>query len=273
MILGRFPHLAAVAAWLICAIPSIEAARSEDFDALSEQANQNYLTREGQKYFAQFQSAIRKAFMPALGTCVSTVPETKEPAQFIFVVAANGRVKRLEYSETNPLAECIGSKLREIKTAPRPPRDSWVIAVAATNHFPGKEAKGPVDQPMRLSKNEEISAYKKAIAPYVAKARATYPGAKTRFLAGLPKGHEFLVRIQLTDPDGSGEDSFVKVEKIEGGIITGSIESKLDLVKHYKTGQRMSFPESRIDNWMISNPDGPEEGNYVGKFLDHYKRK
>jgi len=38
-----------------------------------------------------------------------------------------------------------------------------------------------------------------------------------------------------------------------------------------KSGQRITIPESKIDNWVIVRPDGTEEGNYVGKFLDHYK--
>jgi len=29
--------------------------------------------------------------------------------------------------------------------------------------------------------------------------------------------------------------------------------------------------ESDIDNWGDCSTDGSEEGNYVGKFLDHYK--
>ncbi len=50
-----------------------------------------------------------------------------------------------------------------------------------------------------------------------------------------------------------------------------SIQSSLDIVENYKTGQRITFPETDIDNWVIVRPDGTEEGNYVGKFLDTYK--
>src|SRR5205814_5473500 len=117
-----------------------------------------------------------------------------------------------------------------------------------------------------------MAAYDKAVAPYVAKARATYPAAKRRFLAGLPPGHRFSVRVPVFDRGGlRREDSFIGVQKIKGGNITGTIESTLTVVKDYKTGQRITFPESKIDNWLILRPDGTEEGNYVGKFLDHYK--
>ena len=116
-----------------------------------------------------------------------------------------------------------------------------------------------------------LAASDKAIAPYVAKARATYPAAKKRFLAGLPPGHKFSIRVPLTDHDGKREDAFIDVESIKRGAITGVINSHLTLVTDYKTGQKIIFPESKIDNWLILRPDGTEEGNAVGKFLDTYK--
>jgi hypothetical protein len=67
------------------------------------------------------------------------------------------------------------------------------------------------------------------------------------------------------------EDSFIRVESINGGNITGVIENDLTLVNDYKTGQRITFSEGKIDNWVILRPDGTEEGNFVGRFLDHYK--
>jgi hypothetical protein len=82
------------------------------------------------------------------------------------------------------------------------------------------------------------------------------------------------VRVPLFDRGNMRrEDSFVAVEKISGGNITGKILNDLNVVKDYKTGQRITFPESKIDNWLILRPDGTEEGNYVGKFLDHYNPK
>jgi hypothetical protein len=45
----------------------------------------------------------------------------------------------------------------------------------------------------------------------------------------------------------------------------------VSLLRNYETGQTFSVKESEIDNLVIVRPDGSEEGNYVGKFLDHYK--
>jgi uncharacterized protein YegJ (DUF2314 family) len=254
----------------LCSLAAVIAATS-DLESLSQKAAQNYSTKEGQRYLETFQQAILPVFGKALGTCSSSMPDTKEPASIVFVVGADGTVKRLLYSTDIPFGVCIGSKLRAIKAVPKPPRDGWAVALGAANHHHEEQAKGPPDKPVGMASQEKLAAYDRAIAPYVAKARATYPDAKKRFLAGLPPGYRFSVRVPLSDPDGKREDSFIAVEKISGGKITGTISSQLTLVSHYRSGQRITVPESKIDNWVIVRPDGTEEGNPVGKFLDHYK--
>ena len=32
------------------------------------------------------------------------------------------------------------------------------------------------------------------------------------------------------------------------------------------------FPESELVDWVITHPDGIEEGNVVGKFLDEWQK-
>jgi uncharacterized protein YegJ (DUF2314 family) len=238
---------------------------------ISEEATRNWGTREGQRYFDRFDRAIMPVWTKALTECSRRSPDTKEPATFVFVISADGRVKELLYSRNIPLAQCMAPRLRAITSVPRPPRDSWAVALAAANHQNAERAQGPPDRPVRMETREKFAAYEKAIAPYIAKARATYPAAKKRFLAGLPPGHRFAVRVPLIDQDRGREDTFVRVEKIQGGQITGTISNDLSLVKNYKTGQRITFPESQIDNWLILRPDGTEEGNAVGKFLDRSK--
>ena len=125
--------------------------------------------------------------------------------------------------------------------------------------------------------DEQLLAYRRAVAPYVAKARATYPAAKKRFLAGLPSGHKFAVMARLQAIDHAKKevqqaDVFVDVHAIKGGKIYGRINSPMPIAG-YKRGDLISFPESEILDWVIARPDGSEEGNAVGKFLDHYKQK
>ena len=128
------------------------------------------------------------------------------------------------------------------------------------------------DKPILSSGAKANDALMKAEAPYIAKARATYPAAKKRFLTGLPRGYSFEVRKRLIDPGGVRvEEVFIEVEAIKGGKVHGRIGNKLDVVHSYRQGQRISFPESDVLDWTIVHPDGREEGNFVGKFIDTYK--
>jgi uncharacterized protein YegJ (DUF2314 family) len=63
----------------------------------------------------------------------------------------------------------------------------------------------------------------------------------------------------------------VEVDKITNGVVHGRIANKLGAVTNYHEGQAVTFPESEVMNWLFIRPDGSEEGNVVGKFLDHYK--
>jgi uncharacterized protein YegJ (DUF2314 family) len=259
----------------LCSLAAAVAASGE-LESLAKEAAQNYSTKEGQRYLEAFQKAIMPVFGKALDTCSSSMPDTKEPATIVFVVAADGTVKRLLYSTDIPFGICVGSKLRAIKALPKAPRDGWAVALGAANHHHEEQAKGPSDKPVATHGQEEVDAYDQAIAPYVAKARASYPSAKRRYLAGLPPDHTFAVWTRLYQKDektreNRHEDVFVVVEAIKNGTIYGWINNKLDLLTNYQKGQRIHFPESDVKNWVIVRPDGSEEGNDVGKFLEHWK--
>jgi uncharacterized protein YegJ (DUF2314 family) len=260
----------------LCSVAAAIAASGE-LESLMKQAAQNFQTKEGQRYLEAFQKGIMPTFGKALDTC-STMPDTKEPASIVFVVAADGMVKRLLYSTDIPFGRCVGSKIRVIKALPKPPRDNWVVAIGAANHHHEEQARSraPMDQSTATRGKEQVEAYDRAIAPYVAKARASYPSAKKRYLAGLPSGYTFAVWIRLYQNDektreNRHEDVFVVVEQIKNGTIRGYISNNLDLLTNYKKGQRIEVPESNVKNWVILRPDGSEEGNDVGKFLEHWK--
>ncbi len=271
----KFPHLVRALAVIGCTVASslpIHSATSGEFETLSKQATRNAETNEGYRYQNKiFLDAIDPALREAMNGCTKS-PNTVDghPGEIVFVVAGDGRVKKLVFSPDIPLAECVAAKLRSVSKLPSPPHDSYAVGIGVAKHDQPQEAKGPPDTPHKMRTLKERDAYDKAIAPYIAKSRATYPEAKKRFLAGLPPGYRFSVRTRLTDPDGAVEDSFLQVKKIEDGKITG-ILGAVDFVHTYKEGQRITIPESKIDNWVIVRPDGTEEGNYVGKFLDHYK--
>jgi hypothetical protein len=111
---------------------------------------------------------------------------------------------------------------------------------------------------------EEIE---RAIAPYIEQARKSYPAAKKRYLAGLPSGHRFAVMTKLHSP-GREEAVFVTVAGIKGDQVTGRIDSDVRGVVGYKAGDSYTLSERDIIDWVIVRPDGSEEGNLIGKFLD-----
>jgi uncharacterized protein YegJ (DUF2314 family) len=119
--------------------------------------------------------------------------------------------------------------------------------------------------------SEQLRKFEEAIKPYVEKARKTWPDAKRRFLAGLPPKHVFAVTTRLYDSTGRFEQVFIEVKEIKDGKITGLIASDVEFITKYKYGDAYSFPETDLIDWTISKPDGTEEGNFVGNFLDTYK--
>ena len=128
----------------------------------------------------------------------------------------------------------------------------------------------PKDQSHTLKSKDE-QKFDEAIKPHVEEARKTYPGAKARFLAGLPPKHVFFVTTRLHDSEGHWEQVFIEVKEIKDGMIEGLIANDIEVVSGYKVAESYTFPEAELLDWTISKPDGTEEGNFVGKFLDTYK--
>ena len=130
----------------------------------------------------------------------------------------------------------------------------------------------PQDQPVDAKGKAQAEEYRAAIAPYVEKGRKTYPEAKKRYLAGLPAEHHFFTVTNLRDGSGTSEQVFIAVAEIKGDRITGRIASDIIGVKGFKNGDPYSFLESELVDWLITHPDGSEEGNVVGKFLDVWQK-
>ena len=127
----------------------------------------------------------------------------------------------------------------------------------------------PKDKPQQIVA-AEYQEFIKACEPYVKKARKSYPRAKSRFLAGLPPGHAFFVTVRLFDEKGRMEQVFVAVNRIADETIQGRLSSDLNVLSGYKLNDPIQVRESELVDWLITKPDGTEEGNIVGKFLDNY---
>jgi hypothetical protein len=131
----------------------------------------------------------------------------------------------------------------------------------------------PKDMPVDARTAKDVEELEKAIAPYIEKARKSYPDAKKRYLAGLPEGHHFFVVTKLKDKRGKLEQVFISVTKIEGEKITGRIANEIRTVQGFKEGDAYTFTDGELLDWLIARPDGREEGNLVGKFLDEWQQK
>ncbi|HSS22630.1 MAG TPA: DUF2314 domain-containing protein [Pyrinomonadaceae bacterium] len=125
----------------------------------------------------------------------------------------------------------------------------------------------PKDRPARAPDEKKFD---EVIKPYVEQARKSYPEAKERYLAGLPAKNVFFVTARLHDADGRWEQIFVEVKEIKDGKINGLIANDITMVSGFKLGDKYSFLEADLLDWTIARPDGTEEGNFVGKFLDTY---
>ena len=143
-----------------------------------------------------------------------------------------------------------------------------VITVSAqTRDYP----KTPPDKPVHVEGEHQASDLERAIAPYVAKARKTYPAAKKKFLVGLPPKYLLSLTTKLWDRSHTKfEIVFVVADKISDGKVTGHLATHTKQPVGYDFGDRITFPESQVMDWTIVHPDGTEEGNVVGKFLDTY---
>ncbi len=146
-----------------------------------------------------------------------------------------------------------------------------LLVLAVTSALAQLPSNAPKDQPHALTP-QQIAENEGAIAPYIKTARSTYPAARARYLAGLTPGEHFFVVTRLVDSSGHWEQVFVRVTALDGETITGIISSDIKLVTGFKAGQSYSFMEPALIDWLITKPDGSEEGNVVGKFLDTQKR-
>lgn len=130
----------------------------------------------------------------------------------------------------------------------------------------------PKDKSIGVVQSEQ-QKFEDAIKPAIETAKKTYPAARDRFVKGLPPKHSFFITTRLHDSTGKFEQVFIAVKEILNGKVTGVIASDIGLVTGFKAGDIYTFSESELMDWTITNPDGSEDGNFVGKFLDTYQSK
>jgi hypothetical protein len=137
-------------------------------------------------------------------------------------------------------------------------------AAAARAAEPHIAENAPVDCDGSFKANR-LDEIVKELAP---KALEGWPSAKARFLAGLPERHSLFVTILLTGDRGQLEYLFVAVDRIENNDIHGRVWNEVRQIKYLYHGAPIALPEDSISDWLITKPDGTEEGNLIGKYMD-----
>ena len=131
----------------------------------------------------------------------------------------------------------------------------------------------PRDRLFKLADAANEADFYRFLEPCRVRALAEFPEVKRRFLAGLPPRHSLFITTRLRDDRARTEQVFVAVDTLRGERIVGRIWNELHSVRGFRLGQRINLAESDLLDWMISRPDGTEEGNRIGKLMDEVQEK
>jgi hypothetical protein len=129
-------------------------------------------------------------------------------------------------------------------------------------------ANAPVDQPIGVATKKEVDEFFAKLEPCRRLALAAWPDVRRRFATGLPERQTLFVTTRLRDAAGRVEQVFVAVDAIRDGRVAGRLWNDLNTVEGYRRGQALSVAEADVVDWTIARPDGTEEGNWMGRFID-----
>jgi hypothetical protein len=128
-------------------------------------------------------------------------------------------------------------------------------------------ANAPKDQvlPIPRQSDAEHADYQALID----RARAGLPAVRRRFRDGLPAGQRLFVTTLLRSPGDRAEQLFVQVvDWNDDRGPRGVIASQVANTPGVRFGDSTMVLESAILDWTVSGPDGSEEGNLLGKYLE-----
>lgn len=130
-------------------------------------------------------------------------------------------------------------------------------------------AQGYPDRPISFGA-DNVHTLESLLAPLIKRAQESYPAAKKRFTAGLPKGHQFHVVVRLVEGKRF-EQVFVRVESVTQRGVKGRIASDPGGMVKFRAGDPYEVADADILDWVIARADGTEEGNLCGKAIDAYQ--
>lgn len=99
-------------------------------------------------------------------------------------------------------------------------------------------------------------------------AMEQWPSVRNRYLSGLPENESLFVRVLVAAEGSAAHYLFVVVDSIEGDKIWGRIWSDVTSSTGINHGERIVLMKEFISDWLISKPDGTEEGNRIGREIE-----
>ena len=99
-------------------------------------------------------------------------------------------------------------------------------------------------------------------------AMKSWPEAKARFLSGLPDEYSLFVTFILVGQEQRGEYVFLAVDAISDEGVSGRLWTEMLVVEGFQHGDNFLVDEDAISDWLITKPDGTEDGNLIGKYID-----
>jgi hypothetical protein len=102
-------------------------------------------------------------------------------------------------------------------------------------------------------------------------AKRTLPQLRQRYQRGLPTGTTCYLTATVLNESATPELLVVEVATWQAGQVTGRI-MRLSPEGRAIAGTAVNFEEAAILDWLILRPNGMEEGNFIGKYLDLEER-
>ncbi|WP_428307829.1 DUF2314 domain-containing protein [Lacipirellula sp.] len=119
---------------------------------------------------------------------------------------------------------------------------------------------GSKEEIIGVEHNEKIEAASEA-------ARAKLSDLQKGFDAGLKSGELLLVKAPFKTADGDREFMWVEVSSWKGDEISGTLQNEPFNVPDLKAGQKVTVSQAEVFDYLLSRPDGTEEGNETMKLI------
>jgi len=120
--------MTSVSTFLIMPLAAAAAVAGElnDFHAASADAAKKF--HPGYQYIIKFEDWISDPAVHALEACGS-YPNTNLTCDIVFIVGADGHIRRTLFGPHNPYRDCVAKHFRTSGRAPKPPADSWAVQI------------------------------------------------------------------------------------------------------------------------------------------------